>query len=282
VPATVHVDRAQLDQVLINLAFNARDAMPMGGTLRLETGSRYFQAADLQRVIGIPIPRGQYAVLSVTDTGHGMDPATLSQVFEPFFTTKTVGSGTGLGLSTVYGIVKQSGGFVWVESTPEIGTTFSVCLPQIAGRVSAPEQNPASVSTGQHGSASILVIEDEDGVRELARRVLEQEGYLVHDVRNGAEAIQILETASPEIDLVVSDVIVSDMATVQLEERMVGRQPNLRILYMSGYSREEVVQRGLVPAERPFIQKPFTGADLVDLVGRELAAALPGGGPVTI
>jgi PAS domain S-box-containing protein len=281
-PATVHVDRAQLDQVLINLAFNARDAMPMGGTLRLETASRYFQAADLQRLIGIPIPPGQYAVLSVTDTGHGMDPATLSQVFEPFFTTKTVGSGTGLGLSTVYGIVKQSGGFVWVESTPEIGTTFSVCLPQIARRVSAPEQNRPSVLAGQHGSASILVIEDEDGVRELARRVLEQEGYLVHDVRNGAEAVQILETANPEIELVLSDVIVPDMATVQLEQRILGRQPNLRILYMSGYSREEVVQRGLVPAERSFIQKPFTGADLVDLVGRELAAAAAGGGPVTI
>jgi nitrogen-specific signal transduction histidine kinase len=282
VPATVHADRAQLDQVLINLAFNARDSMPLGGTLRLKTDSRYFAADDGRRLIGIPIPPGQYAVLTVTDTGHGMDQETVEQVFEPFFTTKAVGTGTGLGLSTVYGIVKQSGGFVWVESEPGIGTTFTVCLPQLEQRTAVPEQpEPGEASRRSHGSALILVIEDEDGVRELARRVLEQEGYAVCDVRSGAEAVGILETPGLEIDLVLSDVIVPDMATVQLERQIKEQRPDLPILYMSGYSREEVMGRGLVPSERPFVQKPFTGAELLDIIGRELDAAARGG-PVTI
>ena len=276
VSATIHADRAQLDQVLINLAFNARDAMPMGGTLRLETGSRHFQDTDVEPIIGIRIPAGPYAVLSVTDTGHGMDQATLSQAFEPFFTTKRLGTGTGLGLATVYGIVKQSGGFVWVESTPGVGTTFTVCLPQLTDRSVAPEQLPSPTSPRSAGTAVVLVIEDEDGVRELAQRVLEDEGYLVRAVQNGAEALQVFNGAGPQIDLVLSDVIVADMATVQLEKRILRRRPGLPILYMSGYSREEVVQRGLVPAERPFIQKPFTSAELVDLVGRQLDAAAAG------
>jgi two-component system cell cycle sensor histidine kinase/response regulator CckA len=281
--ATIHADRAQVDQVLINLAFNARDAMPMGGTLRLETGSRHFDAADGRRLIGIPIPPGQYAVLSVSDSGHGMDPATLGQVFEPFFTTKTVGSGTGLGLATVYGIVKQSGGFVWVDSTPGIGTTFTVCFPQLAHRAAVAEHQIPREGPGRgHGSAMILVIEDEDGVRELTRRVLEQEGYVVRDVPSGAEAVATLDAAGSDIDLVLSDVIVPDMGTVQLEEQILERRPGLPILYMSGYARDEVVGRGLVPADRPFIQKPFTGAELVDAVGRRLDSAAARGGQVTI
>ena len=283
VSATIHADRAQLDQVLINLAFNARDAMPMGGTLHLETGSRHFDAADGKRLIGIPVPPGQYAVLSVSDTGHGMDSATLGQVFEPFFTTKTMGSGTGLGLATVYAIVKQSGGFVWVDSTPGTGTTFTVCLPQLAQPAAVPERQVTPESRAHTGgSAMILVIEDEDGVRELARRVLEQEGYAAREVRGGAEAVAMLDTAGSEIDLVLSDVIVPDMGTVELERRILEQRPGLPILYMSAYSRDEVVGRGLIPAERPFIQKPFTGAELVDVVGRELDSAAARGGPVTI
>ena len=283
VSATIHADRAQVDQVLINLAFNARDAMPMGGTLRLETGSRHFDAADGRRLIGIPVVPGQYAVLSVSDTGHGMDSATLGQVFEPFFTTKTVGSGTGLGLATVYGIVKQSGGFVWVESAPGISTTFTVCLRQQAHRAAAPEHpGPPEGPARAHGSAMILVIEDEDGVRELTRRVLEDEGYAVRDVGSGADAVAMLDAAGSEVDLVLSDVIVPDMGTVELEGRILERRPGLPILYMSGYARDEVVGRGLVPADRPFIQKPFTGAELVDAVGRRLDSAAARGGQVTI
>ena len=129
----MRADRSQLEQVLINLAFNARDAMGSGGAIRLVTESRHLDEADGRRLIGIPIPPGRYGLVSVVDTGHGMDEATLAQVFDPFFTTKPVGSGTGLGLSTVYGIMKQSGGYVWVESEPEEGTTFTVCLPEVAG-----------------------------------------------------------------------------------------------------------------------------------------------------
>jgi two-component system, cell cycle sensor histidine kinase and response regulator CckA len=283
VSATIHADRSQLDQVLINLAFNARDAMPMGGTLRLETGSRHFDEADGRRLIGIPIPPGQYAVLSASDTGHGMDAETLGQVFEPFFTTKTVGSGTGLGLATVYGVVKQSGGFVWVDSTLGVGTTFTICLPQLAQRATVPQpqvrpEGPARA----HGSAMILVIEDEDGVRELVRRVLEEEGYVVRAVRSGADAVAILDATGSEVDLVLSDVIVADMGTDQLERRILDRRPGLSILYMSGYSRDEMVRRGLIPTDRPFIQKPFTGAELVDVVGRQLDSANARGGSVTI
>jgi PAS domain S-box-containing protein len=280
--ASVHVDRAQLDQVLINLAFNARDAMSEGGTLRLETGSRHYESDEGRRLIGIPIQAGRYACLRVTDTGHGMDPATASQVFEPFFTTKPTGSGTGLGLATVYGIVKQSGGFVWVDSTRGEGTTFTVCLPQLTEAAAIAEpRRPAPIQHQPRGDALVLVVEDEAGVRELARRILEGEGYQVLEVTTGAEAAAVLDSSSADIDLVLSDVIVADMGTVELERRIRERRPGMPILYMSGYSREDVVQRGLVPEDRPFIQKPFTATELTEEVGRELAAAAARGGAVT-
>jgi PAS domain S-box-containing protein len=280
--ASVNVDRAQLDQVLINLAFNARDAMPEGGTLRLETGSRHFESEEGKRLIGIPVQPGLYTCLRVTDTGHGMDPATVSQVFEPFFTTKPTGSGTGLGLATVYGIVKQSGGFVWVDSTPGQGTTFTVCLPQLAEPAEVAERSDSASTRPQpRGDALVLVVEDEAGVRELARRILEAEGYQVLDVTTGAEAAAILDSSSAAVDLVLSDVIVADMGTVELERQIRERRPGMPILYMSGYSRDDVVERGLVPEDRPFIQKPFTATELTEEVGRELAAAAARGGPVT-
>jgi two-component system, cell cycle sensor histidine kinase and response regulator CckA len=272
-PVAIHADRAQLDQVLINLAFNARDAMPAGGTIRLATGSRELDADDGPRLIGVPIPPGHYALLSVTDTGHGMDPNTLAHVFEPFFTTKPLGSGTGLGLATVYGIVKQSGGFVWVESKPGGGTTFTVSLPRLDRAIpSAEAADPAERHAQPRGSATVLVVEDEDGVRELTRRVLEQEGCRVLDARSGEEAATALERSASEIDLVISDVILPDMAAIELERRAGQHRPDLPILYMSGYSREDVLARGLIPADRPFIQKPFTAVDLTDSVWREMGA----------
>jgi two-component system cell cycle sensor histidine kinase/response regulator CckA len=271
VPPRVHADRAQLDQVLINLAFNARDAMPGGGAIRLGTGSRALDVEDGHRLIGVPIPAGQYAVLTVNDTGHGMDRDTLGHVFEPFFTTKPAGAGTGLGLATVYGIVKQSGGFVWAESNPGAGTTVSVSLPLLDRPVPAEEvvethQPRAEPRVG----GTVLIVEDEEGVRELARRVLEVEGYQVVEARRGSEAVFALEQFGPDINLVISDVILPDMAATELDRKMVTRRPDLPILYMSGYSRTEVLERGLVPPERPFIQKPFTAADLTNAVGREI------------
>jgi len=274
IAAAVHADRAQLDQVLINLAFNARDAMPGGGTLRLVTDSRWLDDELGRTLIGIPIPPGQYATISVIDTGHGMDPATVTQVFEPFFTTKPVGSGTGLGLATVYGIVKQSGGYVWVESTPGQGTTVTVCLPQVPKPVE--EETVAADRQGQAAACrggTILVLEDEDGVRDLARRVLEQQGHYVLEARDGPEALDVLQRSADDLDLVLCDVIVPDIGTNDLEQDLRESRPDLPILYMSGYSRDEMVGRGLVPPEGAFLQKPFTAEELGQLVCQQLEAA---------
>jgi two-component system cell cycle sensor histidine kinase/response regulator CckA len=270
VPAAVHADRAQLDQVVINLAFNARDAMPAGGTIRLATGSRELEAADGPRLIGVPIHPGEYSLLSVSDTGHGMDPSTLAHAFEPFFTTKPAGSGTGLGLATVYGIVKQSGGFIWVESKAGVGTTFTVSLPQVDRPLPQVESGPAERLVQPRVGGTVLVVEDEEGVRELARRVLEQEGCRVFDARTGTEAATTLERFGSEIDLVISDVILPDMAAAELERRVGERRPDLPVLYMSAYSRDEILERGLVPADRPFLQKPFAAVDLTGAVWREM------------
>jgi two-component system, cell cycle sensor histidine kinase and response regulator CckA len=281
-PTAIQADRAQIDQVLINLAFNARDAMPQGGTLRLATDSRHFEPEDGHRLIGIPVSPGQYAVLTVSDTGQGMSPDTLSQVFVPFFTTKPAGTGTGLGLATVYGIVKQSGGFIWASSDLGTGTTFTVCLPQVEPRSAAPTGQPVEESHHHpRPSATVLIVEDEDGVRELARRVLEDEGYLMLDMKTGAEAIAALDSGAPDIDLVLADVVTPDMSALQLEASLRARCPELPLLYMSGYSWDEVVSRGLVSGVRRFIQKPFTAAELVHAVAQELAERRPRSRTVT-
>jgi two-component system, cell cycle sensor histidine kinase and response regulator CckA len=269
--AVVHADRAQLEQVLINLAFNGRDAMPNGGTLRFGTDSRWLDQDAGRRLIGIPIPPAQYALVSVVDTGHGMDPATVTQVFEPFFTTKPVGSGTGLGLATVYGIVKQSGGYVWVESTPGQGTTVTVCLPQAqSARIASkpPARQDGGVESCRGGT--ILVVEDEDGVRDLACRVLEQQGHRVLEARDGNEALKAMDQFGEGMDLILSDVIVPDIGTQKLEQELRRRRAEIPILYMSGYSREEMIARGLVPPGGAFLQKPFTAEELGQLVCRQL------------
>jgi two-component system cell cycle sensor histidine kinase/response regulator CckA len=268
--ATVHADRAQLDQVIINLAFNARDAMPGGGLLRLTTDARWLNEDDGRRLIGIPIPPGLYGLVSVVDTGHGMDPATTAQVFEPFFTTKPVGSGTGLGLATVYGIVKQSGGYVWIESAPGVGTSVTVCLPQVQQMAPVapgykPERLPVECRTG-----TVLVIEDEEGVRELAQRVLEQLGHHVLEAHDGNQALSLLEKFSTELDLILSDAVVPRIGTAELEDRVHELRPDLPVVFMSGYSRDEMVERGLINPYRPFLQKPFTTTDLAEVVCRVL------------
>jgi two-component system cell cycle sensor histidine kinase/response regulator CckA len=199
-----------------------------------------------------------------------MDRATLGQVFEPFFTTKPVGLGTGLGLSSVYGIVKQSGGYVWVESTPGEGTTFTVGLPAVAPKAAlpAPEAEVEQARSGRGGI--VLVVEDEDGVRELAGRILEARGYQVLEARNGGEALSALDGMSATVDLVLTDVVVPDFGPDELERRLREIRPDLPILYMSGYPQEDVLQRKLIRPEHPFLQKPFTSDELVEGVGRVL------------
>ena len=268
-----HADRAQLEQVIVNLVFNARDAMAEGGTLAVATGSRRLDEQDGKRLIGIPIPAGEYAQISVVDTGHGMDQTTLMQVFEPFFTTKPVGTGTGLGLATVYGIVKQSGGYVWIESTPGAGTTVTVSLPEVERRVAAPRPAEPTPAYAECRSGTVLVVEDEEGVRELVLRVLDQQGHRVIQAQDGVTAVSLLRERGGELDLVLWDVIVPGISTPELEREIRDVRPNLPILYMSGYSRDEVIERGLIEPERCFLQKPFSAAELSRLVCQQLEAA---------
>jgi CheY-like chemotaxis protein len=269
--AVVRVDRSQMEQVLINLAFNARDAMASGGTIKVTTESRRLDEAAGRRLIGIPIPPGRYGLVSVEDTGHGMDQTTLAQVFEPFFTTKAVGLGTGLGLSTVYGIVKQSGGYVWVESDPGAGTRFTVCLPEVrGGGVESAEESPGEPAARGEGG-TVLILEDEDGVRELAARLLSERGYRVVPARNGSEALAVLRDGASNPNLLLTDVIVPDMGTGELEWQVHALRPDLPILYMSGYPRAEILDRGLLREDQPFLQKPFTGEDLASDVGRMIS-----------
>ena len=264
----VRMDRSQLEQVLINLAFNARDAMVSGGTIRVVVDSRWMDEAEGRRLIGIPITAGRYALISVMDTGHGMDPATLAQVFQPFFTTKGQGSGTGLGLSTVYGIVKQSGGYVWVESSLGEGTAFTICLPYLSAETTERPEKPEPESARKGRGATVMVLEDEDGVRELAARILTERGYLVTQARNGTEALAALDGGAATPDLLLTDVIVPDMGTEELEQQVRTLRPGLPILYMSGYPRDDILYRGLLREDQPFLQKPFTGDDLASKVGR--------------
>jgi two-component system cell cycle sensor histidine kinase/response regulator CckA len=271
--AVVRADRSQLEQVLINLAFNARDAMTAGGTIRIATGSRRLDEETGRRLIGIPIPEGSYGLISVVDTGHGMDRTTLAHVFEPFFTTKPVGSGTGLGLSTVYGIVKQSGGYVWADSSPGQGTAFTICLPEVSGGA---REQPATVAKPASLPArgeTVLVLEDEDAVRELTARVLRDRGYEVVLARNGAEALVRLRNRGNQPDLLLTDVVVPDMGTEELEGEVHRLHPALPILYMSGYPRDDILARGLLRGEQPFLQKPFTNEDLAQEVGRMVRRA---------
>jgi two-component system, cell cycle sensor histidine kinase and response regulator CckA len=263
----VRADRSQLEQVLINLAFNARDAMASGGIIRLLTAARRLDEAEGRRLIGIPIPVGRYGLVSVVDTGHGMDEATLAQVFEPFFTTKAVGAGTGLGLSTVYGIVKQSGGYVWAESMPGKGTSFTICLPEVVGQPVTRRRKSGELRDEQVAGGTVMILEDEDGVRELAARILCDRGYDVVQARNGSEALAGIKDKMPELDLLLTDVIVPDMGTGELEYQVHVLKPDLPILYMSGYPKDDILYRGLIRRDQPFLQKPFTTEDLVNEVG---------------
>ncbi|HEX7338246.1 MAG TPA: ATP-binding protein [Gemmatimonadales bacterium] len=257
----VRADRGQLEQVIINLALNARYAMPKGGRLRLQTSATTLDEEYARRHAGITIEPGPYVVLSVTDNGVGMDPATRSRAFEPFFTTKPVGEGTGLGLSTAYGIVKQSGGYIWLYSEPGHGTTVKVYLPRVTEPVSRPSR-PVVPPPG-HGER-ILVVEDEEAVRILARRTLEEIGYQVLEAANGRAALQLVMDA--DVDLILCDVILPEMSGHELGRRLGGIRPEVPLLYMSGYPGLEVVERGLIAHDAPFIEKPFTADSLARAV----------------
>jgi hypothetical protein len=241
--------------VLVNLVLNARDAMPAGGTLTIETGER--QIAGSTR--GRSVKPGRYLVLAVSDTGSGMDGETLTHVFEPFFTSQVAGSRSGLGLSIVYGIVKQNGGGVRVSSEPGEGTTVKVFLPRVEGEeVSAPDER-ASL----RGSETVLLVEDEDGVRELLWKILTDHGHTVLEARHGKDALAVAVGYANPIQLLITDVVMPEMGAGELVDQLVATRPELKVLYISGYTNDEIVRRGVEGADAAFIQKPFTSEDLM-------------------
>jgi signal transduction histidine kinase/ActR/RegA family two-component response regulator len=251
----VKIDPGQLEQVLVNLVLNARDAMPAGGTLTIETGER--QIAGSTR--GRSVKPGRYLVLAVSDTGSGMDGETLSHVFEPFFTSQVAGSRSGLGLSIVYGIVKQNGGGVRVSSEPGEGTTVKVFLPRVEGEeVSAPDER-ASL----RGSETVLLVEDEDGVRELLWKILTDHGHTVLEARHGKDALAVAVGYANPIQLLITDVVMPEMGAGELVDQLVATRPELKVLYISGYTNDEIVRRGVEGADAAFIQKPFSSEDLM-------------------
>jgi two-component system cell cycle sensor histidine kinase/response regulator CckA len=250
----VRADPGQIEQVLLNLAVNARDAMPKGGTLMLEVHDALLNESFSRR--HVTIKPGPYVMLAVSDTGTGMDAATQARIFEPFFTTKEKGKGTGLGLATVYGIVKQSGGHIWLYSEPGRGSTFKVYLPRVDDPVDVPVKQ-ASLGT-LRGSETILVVEDEESVRELVQRVLEHFGYRIMTAGTPGEALEIANMETRPIHLLVSDVIMPQMSGSTLASKIVSTNPGMRILYMSGYTDDAIVHHGVLNRDTPFLQKPFT------------------------
>jgi PAS domain S-box-containing protein len=271
----VYADPGQLEQVLMNLAVNGRDAMPRGGILRLRTANVEVVAATHERPGLLP---GQYGALTVEDTGTGIEPGVLRHLFEPFFTTKEAGKGTGLGLATVYGIVKQSDGFIYVDSTPGKGSRFAVYLPRYQGAANA-EPIPAA-PLSPRGTATILLVEDDAAVRPAVRRMLEREGYTVLDAADGADALQLAASADARgerIDLVLTDVVMPVQGGRVLGERLAMHWPGIRVLYMSGYTDDEILRRGLVVPGAAFLEKPFTPARLTDAVRHALDQASPAG-----
>jgi PAS domain S-box-containing protein len=261
----VKADAGQIEQVIMNLVVNARDAMPQGGKITIETANVQWDENQCQT--RPEMKAGRYAMLAVSDNGCGMDEQTLARIFEPFFTTKGPGKGTGLGLATVYGIVKQSGGFIYVYSEPGLGAAFKVYLPLIEAEDSAPVPSwqPGPNETG-HGRETILLVEDEAAVRELSRLALQTFGYTVLAAANGAEAIRMCEQHHGEIPLLVSDVVMPQMGGPQVAERLAALKPGLKVLYLSGYTDDTVVRHGVLQAETAFLQKPFMPAALAKKV----------------
>lgn len=267
--ARVRADPSQLEQVLLNLGVNARDAMPSGGTLRIATKEIVLTPAEIA-ARGIEVGPGRYVVLVVSDTGLGMDEDTRSRIFEPFFTTKGPGKGTGLGLATVYGIVKQSGGGITVESTPGKGCTFSIFLPASSGELDT-EELPAPDATTQ-GSETILVVEDEEVVRDLICAVLSQSGYDVLCAASAAEAMRIAREHRKHIELLVTDIVMPDMHGPELARTLTALKPEMKLLYVSGYSENDISDQGVLDAGLVVLQKPFTQQSL----GRKVREILDG------
>jgi two-component system, cell cycle sensor histidine kinase and response regulator CckA len=264
--ATIRADRGQIEQVLLNLALNARDAMPLGGRLTIETHSVTLTEEYSSFKSDVAVRSGPYVMLAVSDTGQGMDRKTLGHIFDPFFTTKPVGQGTGLGLSTVYGIIKQSDGYIWAYSEPGQGATFKIYLPADAAAVSVVAR-PAERESAVSGEV-VLVVEDEEAVRTMTGRLLQSEGYRVLEAGDGREALKLIEGGVARVDLIITDVAMPTMNGRELADRVKRLRPALPVLFMSGYTDDEMVRRGLIEPDHPFLSKPFTPEVLASKVRR--------------
>lgn len=253
----VRLDPVQIEQILMNLAANSRDAMPQGGRFTIATSHVDLDQEYVDRKRAI-IPIGRYAVITVTDTGSGIPPEHLSHVFEPFYTTKPSGKGTGLGLATVYGIVKQNHGFVWIYSEPALGTTFKIYLPCVADRPAAVEVPDASEANALRGSETVLLVEDEEALRRAAAEFLNLRGYNVLEARNGLDALSVVKGHGLPIHLAVTDVVMPQMSGGELAKELEKLRPDTKVLFVSGYAGQTVVDHKVFDVENNFLQKPFT------------------------
>jgi PAS domain S-box-containing protein len=265
----VRADPGELERVIMNLVVNARDAMPQGGMLTIETADAELGGLDAQE--HLPVQPGRYVMLAVSDTGVGMDAAIKAHVFEPFFTTKEKGKGTGLGLATVYGIVKQSGGYIWVYSEPGRGTTFKIYLPRVEAEAEplAPRSEPPA---SLRGSETVLLVEDEEAVRNLTRKVLETHGYAVLPAAGGQEALRLASEYDGPIHLLLTDVVMPTMSGRELAGRLASVREETKVLYVSGYTDDTIVHHGVLEPGIAFLQKPFTPEALVRKLREVLSA----------
>lgn len=265
----VHADPNGLEQVIVNLAVNARDAMPRGGSLTIAASNTVLDPAAAERTS--PVPTGEYVRISVTDTGEGMTEEVKAHLFEPFFTTKVAGRGTGLGLSTAYGIIRQSGGQIHAQSESGHGSTFTILLPRSAGAPIASCSTPELAPAG--GTEAILLVEDDETVRRLTLEVLKRRGYLVVDAASAEEALELFRAGAVQADLLLTDVVMAGMRGPELASHLTALAPELRVLYMSGYTEDVLQESGIERQDISFIQKPFSASALLRAVREALEPA---------
>jgi two-component system, cell cycle sensor histidine kinase and response regulator CckA len=264
------VDRTQLSQVIMNLAVNARDAMPDGGLITIHTANVILD--EIYTTEHPDVDPGSYVLLQVTDSGEGMDEDTRGRVFDPFYTTKK--AGTGLGLATVYGIVKQSGGFIWLYSEPEMGTTFKLYFPRVSATVEAEAPPGSGAMETLEGEETILLVEDEEEVRPLIAKALRSYGYRVLEASNGAQALDLAESEEAMIDMLLSDVVMPGMNGRELSERLLSEWPTMKVLFTSGYPADTIIRHGIAHATTAYLEKPYLPDELARKV-REVLDAPP-------